>query len=801
MSPRWRKVINDLLSNKTRTLLVLLSIAVGVSTIGMVMTSQMIVDQSLPEAYAAVKPASAQIYTLNTFSDGMVNSIAAMDEVDAAEGRRSLTVRFETEDGEWRNLELNAVSDYEEMDINVIEPETGAYPPPDQGVLIERASMDPSLGLSDLQIGDMLEIETPNGKKRQIRMAGTVYDMNQMPAFLTGTGFGYVSFETLSWLGEPEDYNILIFTVANDLLSYDYIDQVSTEIQDRMASSGVNAVFAFIPPPGEHPAQNFLNGFSIILGAVGLLSLVLSGFLIVNTLSAIMTQQVRQIGIMKSIGARVDQVTWLYLVMVLLFGLLSLLIAIPLGAIGGAALSSMFAGFLNFDVGGLQFFPRVMLIQTVISLLAPLLAAAIPILRGVRVTVREAISDSGVGGGQFGTTGVDQFIVRLRRILPIQRPAQISLRNTFRRKARLALTLITLSLASAIFIAIFSIRASLLETLNEALEYFDYDVQVAFDRSYRIDKITGALAGIPEVEIVETWGFSSARRVRADDTEGDSIVVYAPRADSQMLNPILLEGRWIEDDDANAIVINTDVLRAEADIKLGDTITLNIGGREREFIIVGIVRGILTGANAFVSFDYFGRITNSVDQAQIALVRLYDRSDANQRVMGEVLENHYRDSGFRVQQTQTIAQLRQTIGNAFNVIIVFLLLMALLLGIVGGLGLMGTMSINVLERTREIGIMRAIGASNGSILQIVLLEGAVIGLISWVIGGILAYPAGALLTRTLGQTLLQSSPTYIFSVSGAILWLVIVLLLAVLASYLPARRASSLTVREVLSYE
>ena len=149
----------------------------------------------------------------------------------------------------------------------------------------------------------------------------------------------------------------------------------------------------------------------------------------------------------------------------------------------------------------------------------------------------------------------------------------------------------------------------------------------------------------------------------------------------------------------------------------------------------------------------------------------------------------------------TIAQLRTLIGSIFDVIIVFLLLMAVLLGVVGGLGLMGTMSINVLERTREIGVMRAIGASNGSILRIVLLEGAVIGLISWIIGGLVAYPAGAFLTNTLGQVLLQSKPTYIFSLGGAILWLVIVLLLALLASFLPARRASSLTVREVLSYE
>ncbi|OUC09087.1 hypothetical protein RY27_05000, partial [Litorilinea aerophila] len=267
------------------------------------------------------------------------------------------------------------------------------------------------------------------------------------------------------------------------------------------------------------------------------------------------------------------------------------------------------------------------------------------------------------------------------------------------------------------------------------------------------------------------------------------------------LNPILVSGRWLQPGDANAVVINTDVLGTEEDIQVGDTITLKVDGKERTWVVVGIVRGVLTGANAFVNFDYFGQVTNAIDRAQVSLVRLDDRSPENQKVMGERIENLYRRSGFRVQQMQTIGQLRATISTVFDVIILFLLAMAVLLGVVGGLGLMGTMSINVLERTREIGVMRAIGASNNAILRIVLTEGVIIGLISWMVGGLLALPASRILTMTVGMALLRAAPTYIFSTGGAILWLVIVLLLAGVASFLPARRASQLTVREVLSYE
>lgn len=801
MSPRWRKVVRDLWSNKTRTLLVLLSIAVGVTAIGMVQGSQLIVDEYLPEFYAGVNPSSAQLFALDTFDEGVVETIRAMPEVAAAEGRRTVTVRFLAESGEWRSLQLVAIPDYEEQTINIIHSETGAFPPPRRELLLERQSVAASLGTAGLEAGDVLTIETPSGKKRQMRLAGTVHDISQLPAFINGSGYGYITFDTLEWLGEPRNYNMLVYVAEGKDLTLEQATEITKAVEKKLNRAGVNVLFSFVPVPGEHPAQNFVDAFSLILGGIGVLSLLLSAFLIVNTLSAIMAQQVRQIGIMKSIGARTGQITGMYIVMVLLFGVLALIPSVPLAAAGALGLASIFAGLLNFDVGGFQLHPQVVATQTAISLAAPLLASVMPIRRGVRVTVREAISEQGLGKGHFGTHLIDRLIVGLSYVFPMQRPMQISLRNTFRRKSRLALTLITLSLASAIFVSIFSIRASLQATLDEALAMFDYDVQVVFDRSYRTDRIQNQVESIPGVAAVETWGFASVRRQRPDGSESDAIVLYAPRPDTTMVHPTILEGRWLREDDANAVVINTDTLRTEDDLELGSTLTLDISGKESDWVVVGIIRGILTGPNMFANYDYFSRITNEVSRAPVSMITLADRSPESQAALGTVIEDAYRNSGFRVQQMGTIAQLRTTISTIFDVIILFLLSMAVLLGVVGGLGLMGTMSINVLERTREIGVMRAIGASNGSVLRIVLVEGLVIGMISWLVGGLLALPAGGLLTRVVGMALLQAAPTYIFSTWGAGLWLFIVLLLAVLASFLPARRASQLTVREVLSYE
>lgn len=117
IQPRWRKVLRDLTSNKTRTILVLLSIAIGVTTIGMVMTSQLVVERDLPQVYAAVNPASATIYTLNTFDEDMVETIRNMPEVGEAEGRRLVNVRFQTKDSEWRSIQVYGIPNYDDSTL------------------------------------------------------------------------------------------------------------------------------------------------------------------------------------------------------------------------------------------------------------------------------------------------------------------------------------------------------------------------------------------------------------------------------------------------------------------------------------------------------------------------------------------------------------------------------------------------------------------------------------------------------------------------------------------------------------
>ena len=127
--------------------------------------------------------------------------------------------------------------------------------------------------------------------------------------------------------------------------------------------------------------------------------------------------------------------------------------------------------------------------------------------------------------------------------------------------------------------------------------------------------------------------------------------------------------------------------------------------------------------------------------------------------------------------------------------------MAVLLAVVGALGLTGTMGINVLERTREIGIMRAIGASSLEIGKVFVVEALSIGLISWFVGVILSLPVAAVLSYQVGVLFLHHPMSFTVSLLGAGIWLLLSTLLSVLASLLPAWNATRLSVRDVISYE
>ena len=799
LSSRWHKVLNDLLSNKTRTVLIVLSIAVGLFAVGTIISSQKILSTEIARGFAKINPSSGTIRTLEPFDEDFIRAVRRMEEVAEVDARRTMNARVKVGQGEWNNLLLFAIKDYEDMRVNKIWPQSGAWPPLEREILIERSS----LGVLNAQVGDTLVAETPNGRDRTLPITGIVHDMAQLPSQFDGIPYGYVSFDTLEWFGEPYGLNELHIVAAKPE-DKEYAQFAVNQVKSKAEKIGLTIPMSLTAEPGQFPLNDFLQAILLLMGTIGLLSLFLSVFLIINTISALLAQQRRQIGVMKAIGARSSQLIGMYLGMVLIYGLIALLLSIPLSIAGSKALSRYMAALFNFDLVDATVPPMAILLQIAVGLLVPVLASLYPFIANLRVTAADAMSTVGLIHGRMGMGLIDRLLSGAnlwftRRIL--RRPLLLSLRNTFRSKGRLALTLITLSLSSAIFIAVFSVSASLNQTIDDLLQIYNLDSMITLSRPYRINKIQTEAQKIPGVVRTDSWLSFPVRRVRDDGSESVAIYLFALRADSEMVpGPAILEGRWLAPEDEYAIVVNSIFLKEEPDVRVGDDLVLKIDGRENTFRVVGIGMGVLMPM-AYAHYPYIAHLTNNAGQADTALIATDRHDEASVLEISTAIEAQFEAKGINVSQIDTIATERREAEATFQLIVSLLLIMAILLAIVGGLGLMGTMSINVLERTREIGVLRAIGAPNKGVAQVFIMEGVAIGCLSWLIGSLLALPLGKLLSDGVGIPILGVPLSFTYSTAGMWLWLFVVIVLSALASALPARNASRLTVREVLAYE
>lgn len=807
LSPRWQKIWSDLWANKVRTVLMILSLVAGIFGVGVIMNTKAILDRNFTTGFAAVNPASAILVT-DAFDNDWVKAVRRLPEIQEAEGRRKITVRLQVRTDKWLDLELYAIDNYDNMRVNKVRPEGGAWPPPKHQVLLERSALQVA-DLASLARGDKLLVRTADDNLHELRLAGFAFDFNQTPVMGANKLYGYITLDTLASLGQPRDYNELSFVVAKNRLDESYIRQVAGQIADKLEKSGRTVYATNVPTPGEHPMQKPVSAMLLILGTLGSLSLLGSGFLVVNMISALMVQQVRQIGLMKAIGARTGQVMSLYLAIIFILSLLALAIAVPLTIGGARLLATFFAVMLNLDLNNFQIPHPVLVAQAAIGLIVPFAAALYSIRAGIGITVREAISDYGVSQEAVRPGKIDQFLEGVRNL---PRPFLLSWRNLFRRKGRLALTLTTLSLSGALFITVANARASLLYTLDDSFAYRKYDLQIGFSRPYRADKIEHEALAIPGVVEIESFNFiAPVNRLRTDGSESDNILLLALADGTEMFQPPLIQGRWPLPQERQAVVVNTALLRDEPDLQLGDELRLKfekceqcdgiekVEEQETTWQIVGIFEETMAPSTVYVNNSAFTRAAGGVGRATTvwATTAQHDIEFVNK--IAKNLERQFEHADLQISSTKTIRAQYEAEAFHFNIMTLTLMVMAILLAIVGGLGLMGAMSINVIERTREIGIMRAIGATDGTVFQVFLVESLLVGLLSWPIGVVAALLFGKLLTDAISR-IMESALIYTFSFGSIFLWLIIVVFIAVLATLQPAWKAVRLSVREVLAY-
>ncbi len=801
--PRWYKIVSDLLSHPVRSLLVIASIATGLIAIGMIARIHVILAEDIRSGYAAVNPANIQVMS-SPFDDDFVSHIRRMPGVSGAQGAWNTSLQIKTAAGEWEPISIKAQDFSAQGGALIGQPIllNGSWPPGEKQIALD-INMLPGTGAS---LGHAVQIKLPSGTVRRMQVTGLVKDQT-IGSSGGDSGFfladlqGYVDIDTLAWLDQPVLFNTLYATVGRGREDRQAIGHLAGMLVEEFETNGYQTGASVVRRSSEHPNLAYVDAMSAVIFMLGFLVVFLSGFLITNTFSALLNQQVEQIGIMKTIGASRGQVIVLYMVLILVYSLIALGISLPLSSRAADLLLEYLSGEVNFILSSFRPVPLSILLQCLVALLVPQIAGLVPILSGTRISVRQALS-----GTTSSTAQKTSLSFRMLARLPgISRPLLISLRNTFRKRGRLLLTLFTLTLGGATFISTFNVRSSLESYIDRLGNYFLADVNLTLEQQYRVERVTRDLLQIPGVKSVEAWSGALASIVEKDGSAGATVHILAPPADSLLIEPILIDGRWLEPGDENMLTLSEVFLERYPDLGVGGTIRLKIGEDERDWRIVGFFQfaGHSSGMFAYANYEYlsreFGQFHRSASYRIVAEGPL--NTLAEQEVLAARIENELSGLGYQINDVGTGLSLQETTAQGLNILTTFLLIMSLLLASVGGIGLAGTMSLNVMERTHEIGVMRAVGGSNRAIINIVLVEGVLIGLLSWFLGVAAALPLSKQLADILFQIIFDRDAAMDFTLSGNLIWLALVLALSVLASVIPAIHASRLTIREVLAYE
>jgi len=787
----WRKIWRDLAhrGNRARTALVVLSIAVGVFGLGTIFGGHGVMKEYLAENHEAWIPIHMTFWG-NPFDRAVEEVVLREPAVAKVERMVDTGFRWKLEgEPDWRNGGLLARADYENQIMGRVDLWEGQWPT-GRALAIERQTARHY----GIPIGTTILVQFGQ-RERRLEVVGVVRDSFADPVQFGADPIFFATPETATWL-TGDDFNRIDVRLATYNGKED-AQAVIDRLAERIERVGmhVNVWGSWLRDPNEHWFQEDVDAVFVILVVLGVLALALSGFLVINTMNALISQQVWQIGVMKVVGATFGRVARVYLATALIYGGLALLLAIPAGAVGAHLLAYWILDIANITVDSLRVVPWAVGLQVVVGLLVPLGAAAVPVIGGARITAHRAISTYGLGGG-FGRGWLDQLIGKVRRL---PRPVALSLRNTFRRKARVVLTLLTLVLGGAMFMMVISVEASLDNTVDLLLREFGYDVSVWFDRSYRVDRLIEVSEGIPGVVKAEVWRYyGTMLKLRGGGEHYIALRGVPP--ESEILHPRITRGRMLAPGDGYAIVLNHKIAVDEG-IRVGDEVKFDIEGKETTWTVVGLIQSATSDHECGVPFDTLAREIGSANYGNNVRVLATAHDAASQKQLARVMNDAYTAQHLEVDYVYSSSQMREESSGGFNIILYLLLSMAGLAAVVGSIGMMSTMSINVIERRREIGVMRATGAMSAAIASIFVVEGVLLGALSWLFAVPLSVPGARLLSDTVGNIIFETPFEFVYSIQGMALWLAIVIVLSAMASLWPALKAAQVSVRESLAYE
>jgi putative ABC transport system permease protein len=788
LDPRWRKVLRDLWLHRSRSLLVISAVAVGLIGAGAILNTWALVQRATVLGYHASLPVSATL-TVDRIDAALIAQVRALPEIAAVRARRSVSAAVQT-NAAWQRAVLYAIDDFENPSIARLQPDLGAWPPRDGGLVIERSSLE----FSGAAMTETVAVKLGDAEPRTLGVDGIVRDVSLAPGWMEHMVYAYVTTATMTDLGAAAGFNELQIRVKDARASRAAVRRIAYAVKAGIERDGGIVSNVEVPEPGQHIHAAQMNSLLMTQAVFGLLTLVVCAFLVVNLITAMLAGQSREIGVMKTLGASSADIATMYFSMALLLGLMASAISLPAAMLIGREYASFKAEMLNFPITGYAIPWWAIALQLTVGCLLPVAAAAIPVTRACRVSVGAALRDIGIVAHSSGL-----HTRRRIRVGGISRPLLLSIGNAFRRRQRMLLTLLALAIGGAVFLGAANLRESVRGSVDLMFSHQRYDFTLRFADSQPAAAVETLARSLEGVANAEAWRGARAAIAQADGTESDVFPLIALPPDSTMIRPVLDSGRWLAAADGNALVISRILLRNMPDLKPGAKVMLALAGKPSPWTIVGVI-DMGTQSSAYAPRAAIDALHRDRNASSLA-VTTTSRSTAMQLDTVLRLRATYADAGMPVASSQMRTENRRVIEDHLLMVVDFLGVMAWVMIVVGGMGLASTMSLSVLERTREIGVLRAIGARHSAIIAIIQTEGMVIAILSWLLSLPLSIPMSVVLANAFGRVMFSVPVHYLPDAGAALRWLALVVGVSLIACAWPARRATHVPTAAALSYE
>ena len=784
-SPRWRKILRDLWLHRTRSALAILAMVVGLAGSGSVLDTWALIRRATTEGYRATNPPAA-VLTIKDGDSTLLGVARGVTGVGLVEGRRTMTARIFIK-GSWQTALLYSSPLLGKERVGVVTRETGSFPAPPGGLTLESSSV----GFAGAGVGDSITLHGAGGRSLSLRVDGIAQDRGLAPGWMDHVVYAFVGAEVLDSLGAPPFPSQLRITVAPNDMGRAEIRGIAATVETAVKARGATVMHVDVPVPGEHVHAGQMNSLLLIQGAFGALSLALSAFLMINLMSSLLASQRREIGIMKTLGAGPRDLVIMYLAFAIALGLVSAAFAIPLAALIARPYAAFAAGLLNFSVDGFAIPRAVLLLQAATALVLPLAAAAVPVMSTALRPVAEALR-----GGVLRP--LPDWLLRMLSSRRLTRPVLLSVRNAVLHRQRFIVTVFALALGGAVFMAALALRQSVHQSVAHLYEdLMQFDGVVRFASYQSIPDAEAKIRAVRGVQEAEAWStVRAAITVRGQVANTFGISGVPPS--THMLNLPAVEGRWLRVGDQRALVVSRELLHGEPDLVVGGTISLLIAGKGTTWTVIGVVP--VLGRVAYADREMLASVLGESRTEAVAVKTSRAPQPTDSAVFRKV-RDALEQSGIEVSAVQVMSATRAASEDHVLMVVDFLLVVAQLTILVAALGLASTMSIAVMERTREIGVMRAVGAGPRAIIGIVEVEGLAIAALSVFVAIPLSVPMTFFLGEAFGRVMFPVAPRFAPPWMALGIWMATALVTAAIACLWPAWQATRISAARALAYE